>query len=129
MDVIIQILTVVLILSAALLCIALIYYLNKIVKSVQSVNSDIKELSSNLKPLIQSTLTLSDNLNKITSDVKDQLHITQSIVGDLRERADKVLNLESRIRSGFEDAVMPFINNLHAIGRGVETFWRNFKNK
>jgi uncharacterized protein YoxC len=129
MDVLIQILTVILILSAALLCIALIYYLNKIVKSVQSVNSDIKELSSNLKPLIQSTLTLSDSLNRITSDVKDQLHITQSIVVDLRERADKVLNLESRIRSSFEDAVMPFVQNLHAIGRGVETFWRNFKNK
>lgn len=129
MDVLIQILTVILILSAALLCIALIYYLNKIVKSVQSVNSDIKELSSNLKPLIQSTLTLSDSLNRITSDVKDQLHVTQSIVVDLRERADKVLNLESRIRSSFEDAVMPFVQNLHAIGRGVETFWRNFKNK
>jgi len=129
MDVLIQILTVILILSAALLCIALIYYLNKIVKSVQSVNSDIKELSSNLKPLIQSTLTLSDSLNRITSDVKDQLHVTKSIVVDLRERADKVLNLESRIRSSFEDAVMPFVQNLHAIGRGVETFWRNFKNK
>lgn len=129
MDVLIQILMVILILSAALLCIALIYYLNKIVKSVQSVNSDIKELSSNLKPLIQSTLTLSDSLNRITSDVKDQLHVTQSIVVDLRERADKVLNLESRIRSSFEDAVMPFVQNLHAIGRGVETFWRNFKNK
>ena len=129
MDVLIQILMVILILSAAFLCIALIYYLNKIVKSVQSVNSDIKELSSNLKPLIQSTLTLSDSLNRITSDVKDQLHVTQSIVVDLRERADKVLNLESRIRSSFEDAVMPFVQNLHAIGRGVETFWRNFKNK
>lgn len=129
MDVLIQILTVILILAAALLCVALVYYLNKIVKSVQSVNSDIKELSSNLKPLIQSTLTLSENLNKITANVKDQLHVTQSIVGDLRERADKVLNLESRIRSSFENSVMPFVQNLNAIGRGVETFWRNFKNK
>jgi len=129
MDVIIQIFTVVLIISAALLCFALIYYLNKIVKSVQSVNSDIKELSSNLKPLIQSTLTLSDSLNNITSNVKDQLQITQSIVGDFRERADKILNIESRIRNGFEEAVMPLVQNLHAIGRGVETFWRNFKSK
>jgi len=129
MEALIQILTVVLILSAALLCIALVYYLNKIVKSVQSVNSDIKELSSNLKPLIQSTLELSDNLNKITANVKDQLNVTQSIVGDFRERADKILNIESRIRNGFEEAVMPLVQNLHAIGRGVETFWRNFKNK
>ena len=50
---IIQILTIVLIVSASALCIALIYYLNKIVKSVQSINKDINELSANLKPLIQ----------------------------------------------------------------------------
>ena len=129
MDALIQILTARLSLSAALLCIALIYYLNKIVKSVQSVNSDIKELSSNLKPLIQSTLELSDNLNKITANVKDQINVTQTIVSDFRERADKILNIESRLRSGFDAAVMPLVQTLRAIGRGVETFWRNFKNK
>ena len=126
---IVQILTTVLIVSATALCIALIFYLNKIVKSVQSVNSDIHELSSNLKPLIRSTLELSDNLNKITSDAKDQLKISKSIISDFRERADKILSIENKIRSGVEDAVMPFVKNLHAISVGVESFWRNFKNK
>jgi hypothetical protein len=41
-----EILTVILIASASALCIALIYYLNQIVKSVQSINNNIKELSS-----------------------------------------------------------------------------------
>jgi uncharacterized protein YoxC len=126
---IVQILTTVLIVSATALCIALIFYLNKIVKSVQSVNSDIHELSANLKPLIRSTLELSDNLNKITSDAKDQLKISKSIISDFRERADKILSIENKIRSGVEDAVMPFLKNLHAIGIGFESFWRNFKNK
>ena len=126
---IVQILTIVLIVSASALCIALIFYLNKIVKSVQSVNNDIHELSANLKPLIRSTIELSDNLNKITSDAKDQLKISRSIISDFRERADKILSIENKIRSGVEDAVMPFIKNLHAIGIGFESFWRNFKNK
>jgi len=126
---IVRILTIVLIVSASALCIALIFYLNKIVKSVQSVNNDIHELSANLKPLIRSTIELSDNLNKITSDAKDQLKISRSIISDFRERADKILSIENKIRSGVEDAVMPFIKNLHAIGIGFESFWRNFKNK
>jgi len=126
---IVQILTIVLIVSASALCIALIFYLNKMVKSVQSVNNDIHELSANLKPLIQSTLELSDNLNRITSDAKDQLKISRSIISDFRERADKILSIENKIRSGVEDAVMPFVKNLHAISAGVESFWRNFKNK
>jgi uncharacterized protein YoxC len=124
-----EILTVILIASASALCIALIYYLNQIVKSVQSINDNIKELSSEIKPLIQSTLELSDKLNQITNEAKSQLSISRSIVTDFRDRADKVLNIENKIRSGIEDAVMPFIQNLHAVSKGIETFWRNFKNK
>lgn len=126
---IIQALTSVLIVFATVLCIALIFYLNRIVKSVQSINSNIQELSANLKPLINSTRVLSDNLNKIASDAKDHLEISKSIVSDFRERADKILSIENKIRSGIEDAVMPFVQNLHAVGKGVESFWRNFKNK
>ena len=44
MDVV-QIFTVILIASASALCIALIFYLNKVVKSVQSVDNNIKELA------------------------------------------------------------------------------------
>jgi uncharacterized protein YoxC len=126
---IVQILTVVLLVSASAVCIALIYYLNKIVKSVQSINLDITELSANLKPLLQSTTELSDNLNKMTSSATEQLNISKSIVSDFRESADRILNIENRIRSGVEDAVMPLVKNLHAVGVGVESFWRNFKNK
>ncbi|HCY77797.1 MAG TPA: hypothetical protein DHV28_17950 [Ignavibacteriales bacterium] len=125
----IQIFTIVLIISASALCIALIYYLNKIVKSVQSINSDVKELTANLKPLIQSTLELSENINKITFEAKDQFKISRSIVTDFRERADKILSIENKIRSGVEDAIVPLIKNIHAIGVGFESFWRNFKNK
>jgi archaellum component FlaC len=125
----IQILTIVLIVSASALCIALIYYLNKIVKSVQSINKDINELTANLKPLINSYTELSVSLNKISSEAKDQFRISRSILNDFRDRADKLLSIEDKIRSGVEDAVMPLFKNLNAVGKGVETFWRNFKNK
>lgn len=129
METVLQILTVILVVAAASLCIALIYYLGKIVKSVQSVQKNLQEISANLTPLIQSTRELSDNLNKITVEVKDQLNISKSIISDFRDRADKILNIENKIRSGVEDAVMPFIQNIAAIGKGIETFWRNFKNR
>lgn len=124
-----EIFTIVLLLSASALCIALIFYLNKIVKSVQSINSNIQDLSANLKPLIQTSIELSDNLNKMTSKATEQLEISKSIVSDFRERADRLLSIEYKIRSGVEDTVMPFVKNLNAVGKGVETFWRNFKNK
>jgi uncharacterized protein YoxC len=124
-----EILTIILIASASALCIALIYYLNRVVKSVHSINDNIKELTSEIKPLLKSTLELSEKLNQITGETKSQLQISRSIISDIRERADKVLDMESKIRTGIEDAVMPFVQNLHALGKGFETFWRNFKNK
>lgn len=124
-----HILTIILIAAAALLCFALIYYLYKIVKSVQDINADIKELTTELKPLINSIQELSDNLNTIADETKSQLNISKSIVSDFRERADKILGFESKIRGGVEDAVMPLIQNLRAFSVGFETFWRNFKNK
>ena len=124
-----EILTIILIASASALCIALIYYLSKVVKSVHSINDNIKELTSEIKPLLKSTLELSEKLNQITGETKSQLQISRSIISDIRERADKVLDMESKIRTGIEDAVMPFVQNLHALGKGFETFWRNFKNK
>lgn len=124
-----EIFTIVLLLSASALCIALIFYLNKIVRSVQSINTNIHDLSANIKPLIQTSIELSDNLNKMTSKATEQLDISKSIVSDFRERADRLLSVEDKIRSGFEDAVMPFIKNLNAVGKGFESFWRNFKNK
>ena len=124
-----EILTIILIASASALCIALIYYLNRVVKSVHSINDNINELTSEIKPLLKSTLELSEKLNQITGETKSQLQISRSIISDIRERADKVLDMESKIRTGIEDAVMPFVQNLHALGKGFETFWRNFKNK
>lgn len=124
-----EILTIILIASASALCIALIYYLSRVVKSVHSINDNIKELTSEIKPLLKSTLELSEKLNQITGETKSQLQISRSIISDIRERADKVLDMESKIRTGIEDAVMPFVQNLHALGKGFETFWRNFKNK
>ncbi|HRN27438.1 MAG: hypothetical protein IT276_01630 [Ignavibacteriaceae bacterium] len=124
-----EIFTIVLLLSASALCIALIFYLNKIVKSVQSINTNIQDLSTNLKPLIQTSIEFSNNLNKMTSKATEQLEISKSIVSDFRERADRLLSIEYKIRSGVEDTVMPFVKNLNAVGKGVETFWRNFKNK
>jgi archaellum component FlaC len=96
---------------------------------VQDINADIKDLTSELKPLINSIHELSEKLNTITDEAKTQLNISKSIVSDFRDRADKILGFESKVRSGVEDAVMPFIHNLRALSVGFETFWRNFKNK
>ncbi|WP_337866084.1 DUF948 domain-containing protein [Ignavibacterium sp.] len=126
---IIQVLTAILLLSAAMLCIALIIYFKKIVGSMLELEKEIKDLNSTLKPLISSTLELTKNLNEVSDSAKKQLHVSKSILDDIRFRVDKVLELEEKVRDGIDYAVTPLIQNLSAIGKGIETFWRKFKER
>jgi len=125
----IEILTVILLISASALSIALIYLIYQIVKSVHSISADIKGLSFKLSPLIQSTFVLSEKLAHVTDEAESQLQISKSIVSDIRDRADKILNVETKIRNGLVDAIVPVINNFQALRKGISTFWRNLKSK
>ena len=122
-----EILTVILLISASVLCIALIYFVYQIVKSVHSISLDIETLSLRLNPLIESTLELSNKINLITYEVDSQLQMTRSMVSSIREHVDKILNVETKIRNGIENAVMPIFKNVNAVGIGVASFWRNYK--
>lgn len=125
----IEILTVILLISASSLSIALIYFIYQIVKSVHSISVDIKGLSFKLSPLLQSTFVLSEKLAHVTDEAESQLQISKSIVSDIRDRADKILNVETKIRNGLVDAIVPVLNNFQAALKGISAFWRNLKSK
>ena len=124
----IEILTVILIISSSLLCYALIYFVFQLAKSLRSIEVDVKSVSFKLAPLIQSTLLLSEKLIHITEEAESQLLITKSIVNDVRDRADRILSVETKIRDGIEDAVMPVFNKINAAGKGIQAFWKKYKN-
>lgn len=124
-----EILTVILLISASVLCIALIYFLYQIVKSVHSISLNLERSLFKLNPLIESTIELSEKINNITSEVKSQLQMVRSMVSDVRERVDKILITETKIRNGIENTVMPIVKNINAVGVGVGSFWKNFKRK
>ena len=125
----IEILTIILLISASALCIALIYYVRLIVKSVHSVSTDIQGLSYKLNPILKSTFVLSEKLTHITDETESQLQISKSIVSDIRDRADKILNIESKIRGRIEDAVVPLLTNFQALRNGISSFWKTLKGK
>ncbi len=125
----IEILTVILLILASALSIALIYYIYQIVKSVHSISADIRGLSFKLSPLLQSTFVLSEKLAHVTDEAESQLQISKSIVSDIRDRADKILNVETKIRNGLVDAMVPLLNNFQALRKGVSTFWGHLKSK
>jgi uncharacterized protein YoxC len=125
----VEILTVILLISASVLCIALIYFLYQIVKSVHSFSLNVKALSFKLDPLIESVIELSEKINSVTDEVESQIQIVRSMITDVKDRIDKILNVESKIRDGITNTVMPTIKNINAVGIGVSSFWKSYKLK
>ncbi len=119
--------TILLLAAATCLCIALIIYIRKITKSFDELRNDIKTISDEVKPLINSVIDLSDNLNKLSSDLKEPVQTAKVIVNKVKDRVDQILEVEEKIRGGFENSVSGMIKNLSSFANGVSTFWKTFR--
>jgi uncharacterized protein YoxC len=125
----IEILTVILLILVSTLSLALIYFVYKFVKSVCSIGADIKALSDKLTPILKSTFDFLEKLTRISDEVESQLQISKSVVSDIRDHTDKILNVETKIRNGISDASVPLLNNFRAIRKGIGSFWKTLKSK
>lgn len=124
---VVTVLNVILLISASLLCIALIYYLYKITKSFEEIKNDVKELAAEMKPLIVSTTELSEKLSNITSEARGQMNLTRDMVMNVKRRVDMILGFEEKIRRGIEEPVLGLVRNVSAVVNGVNAFWNSYK--
>ena len=125
----INILNIVLLVCASLLCIALIIYLYRITKSINRIEKEVTELTDKSKPLIVSVNSFSEKLNTIADEAKGQVDVIKDVISEAKEHADKILELEEKVRRGVEEPVSDLIKNLSAIVNGINTFWNTYKGK
>src|ERR1017187_10991015 len=111
------------------LCIALIIYLYRITRSVGKIETDIKDLTDQIKPLIASTTNLSEKLNFISDEAKQPIIIVKEVVEDIKDRINVILELEEKIRKGVEGPLTKLLNTLSGISNGVNAFWDNYKRR
>jgi len=48
-------------------------------------------------------------------------------INEKNKFANKLLNVETIIRDVIVDAVFPFKKNFRALGKGIGSFWENYK--
>ncbi|UCH66597.1 MAG: hypothetical protein JSW63_05575 [Ignavibacterium sp.] len=124
-----DILLIILIISASALCIALIYYIWKISLSIKAIQENVSKLSTDLEPLIESTSQLANNLSNMSENARGQFDTSKSIVLSIKNRVDKILEFEEYVRKGIEGPVRTFIREITAINNGINTFLEKFRNK
>lgn len=124
---VVTVLNVILLISASLLCLSLIYYLNKITKSFEEIKNNIKSLSLDIKPLIESITQLSERISTVTYEVQSQIDVTKNMVMNVKNRVDMILGFEEKVRRAIEEPVLGLIRNFSAVVNGVNAFWNAYK--
>jgi uncharacterized protein YoxC len=124
---IIDVLTAVVLVLASALIVFLIVYLGKITHSIQDLQKDISKLSGRLEPLISSLSELTSKFSELSEQAKRQLEATKGIVFSVKDRVDKILEFEEKIRAGIDGPVSGLLNQLRAISNGVSTFLNYLK--
>ena len=118
----IDVLTVVVLILVSALIVFLIVYLGKITRSIQDLQKDLSDLSDRVEPLVSSLSDLTSKLSDLSDQAKRQLEATKGIVFSVRDRVEKILEFEEKIRDGINGPVSGFLNQLKAISNGVSTF-------
>lgn len=123
----IDILMIVLVLSASSLCVFLILYLKKISRQVEMVSKDIHRLVENTIPILSNLEEITQHTNIIVTGVEGYLkEIDHSIIALRR----KISN--SGILEKFRDKqiqIMEISRNFIAIAKGISAFWRKYKRR
>ena len=124
---VIDILLIILILSASALCIFLIIYLKKLVDHVEAVRKDVRELVEKTTPVLENLNDVTRRANRMVSEVENYWNEIDSSIKKVRERISGLTSLKR-----FTDAESPvseLIRNVKALTKGFIAFWQAIKHR
>lgn len=123
--VLLEILTIILIVLVAGLCIYLFTTLKKLNRSIDVLSADMHRLIDSTIPLIDNLKETSKKLNNIATDAEHHMADFNHLVSTTKE---KVSSISTKVKEGkSQNPVLNLVNNLNAISKGISSFWQNYK--
>lgn len=124
---IIQIFQVLLLASATVLCVALVYYIFRLTKSFEKMQADISRIADEIHPLLESFDSLALSIKNITTHVEEQMASVAWVIDSVKSRVMDLLEVERKIREGIEAPIQSLTTNLNAVKKGIATFVHRLK--
>ena len=121
---VIDVLLIVLILSASVLCIYLIITLNKLNKSIEVLQKDIHVIAEKTVPTLESINEVAQKAVVVTTEVEEQLAEVKSFIQSVKGKVSKVTEFPKNINP--ENRINELLKNLNAISKGFSAFWTKF---
>lgn len=123
----IDILLIILILSASTLCVFAIIYLKRITDQVEAVRKDVHEFISKTNPVVENLEVATRKANRIVSDIENYWEEIDTSIKNLRERITGFTSLKN-LRD-VEYPAKDLIKNIKAFTKGASAFWNAFKRR
>jgi len=104
------------------LCIYLIVVLLRVKGMLDTVEKDLKEMTSRALPVLENMEFITSRVKSITENVDDQVMIIRESIGSVREVAENLVELERRVQDKIEGPILDTVAFAAAVFKGVRTF-------
>ena len=104
------------------LCIYLIIVLLRLKSMMDTVERDLKEMTSRALPVLDNMEFITSRVKSITENVDDQVMIIRESIGSVREIADNIVELERRVQGKIEGPMLETVAFVAAVFKGFRTF-------
>jgi uncharacterized protein YoxC len=113
---------IILVLSLAGLAIYLVIVLAKVKTLLVQIESDVKNVSARVIPVLENMEVITSRLRSITANFDDQMTVVTSSVQSIKEIADSIVEFERRVQDRIEAPVLEVAGLLGSVVRGVAAF-------
>jgi uncharacterized protein YoxC len=113
---------IILVLSLAALAMYLVVVLTKVKTLLTQIESDVKEVSSRVIPVLENMEVITSKLRSITANFDDQMTIVRNSVQSIKEIADSIVEFERRVQDRIEAPVLEVAGILGSVVRGIAAF-------
>ena len=113
---------IILVLSLTALALYLVVVLTKVKSVLGRIETDIREISVRVVPVLDNMEVITSKLRTIMANVDDQMIIVKNSVQSIKEVADNILDFERRVQETIETPVLEVAGVLGSIVRGISAF-------
>jgi uncharacterized protein YoxC len=113
---------IILVLSLAGLAIYLVIVLAKVKTLLVQIESDVKNVSARVIPVLENMEVITSKLRSITANFDDQMTIVTNSVQSIKEIADSIVEFERRVQDRIEAPVLEVAGMLGSVVRGIAAF-------
>ena len=113
---------IILVFSLAALAIYLVIVLAKVKTLLVQIESDVKNVSARVIPVLENMEVITSKLRSITANFDDQMTIITNSVQSIKEIADSIVEFERRVQDRIEAPVLEVAGMLGSVVRGIAAF-------